>query len=402
MTYDLVLFGATSFVGQITARRLVERIGIDGDINWAIAGRNASKLHQVAEATGALVPELIVDAADETAVREMAESTKLVVSTVGPYAMYGSGVVAACAGSGTDYCDLTGEPHWMAAMISAHQETAKASGARIVHACGFDSIPSDLGVLFLQDLAHHQFGAPAQRVELIVKAMKGGASGGTIASLINIMEEMSEDPSLRKTLTNPYVLTPDGKGTGVRQPNPNGLRHHDEEDLWLAPFVMAGTNSKVVHRTHALLDHPWGDFVYTEEMATGSGPLGAAKAGAVTAGLGGFMGLVALGPTRRLMERFVLPSPGEGPSAQAQEEGFFGIVVRGTTADGDVARVSVTGDQDPGYGSTAKMLTEAALTLGATSRTSTPGGFWTPATAMGDDLIEALIDHAGLDFRALD
>ena len=257
-------------------------------------------------------------------------------------------------------------------------------------------------MLFLQDLAQHQFGEPAERVELIVKAMKGAASGGTIASLVNIMEEMSEDPSLRKTLTNPYVLAPEGQRSGVRQPNPNGLRQHREEDLWLAPFVMAGTNSKVVHRTHALMGHPWGEFKYSEEMATGSGPLGAAKAGAVTAGLGGFMGLVAVGPTRRLLERFVLPSPGEGPSEKAQTEGFFNIILRGTTAVGDVVRARVTGDRDPGYGSTAKMLTEAALTLGQTPRTQTPGGFWTPATAMGDDLIEALIEHAGLDFRALD
>ncbi len=402
MTYDLVLFGATSFVGQITARRLVERIGVDGDIKWAIAGRNATKLHEVAERTGALVPELIVDASDEDAVKAMAESTRLIVSTVGPYAKYGSGVVAACATVGTDYCDLTGEPHWMAAMIEAHQEAAQTSGARIVHACGFDSIPSDLGVLFLQDLAMHQFGEPAERVELIVKAMKGAASGGTIASLINMMEEMSEDPSLRKTLTNPYVLAPVGQKTGIRQPNPNGVRQHKDEGLWLAPFVMAGTNSKVVHRTHALLGHPWGEFKYSEEMATGGGPLGAAKAGAVTAGLGGFMGLAAIGPTRRLMDRFVLPSPGEGPSPEAQENGFFNIIIRGTTANGDVVRVKVSGDRDPGYGSTAKMLTEAALTLSNTPTETTPGGFWTPATAMGDTLIEALIEHAGLEFRALD
>lgn len=402
MAYDLILFGATSFVGQITARQLVDRVGVDGDFKWAIAGRNASKLHEVAERTGALVPEIIVDAADDAAVGAMAESTKLIVSTVGPYAKYGSGVVAACAETGTDYCDLTGEPHWMTAMIDAHHETAQRTGARIVHACGFDSIPSDLGVLFLQDLAQHQFGEPAERVELIVKAMKGGASGGTIASLVNIMEEMSEDPSLRKTLTNPYVLAPEGQRSGVRQPNPNGLRQHKEEDLWLAPFVMAGTNSKVVHRSHALLGHPWGDFKYSEEMATGGGPLGAVKAGAVAAGLGGFMGLVAAGPTRRLLERFVLPSPGEGPSPQAQTDGFFNIILRGTTDAGDVVRARVTGDRDPGYGSTAKMLTEAALTLRATSTDTTPGGFWTPATAMGDDLIEALIEHAGLDFRALD
>jgi short subunit dehydrogenase-like uncharacterized protein len=398
VSYDLVLFGATSFVGQITARYLAQRIGTDGDVKWAIAGRNPTKLHDVAVETGAAVAELTVDAADEAAVADMASSTKVLISTVGPYAKYGTGVVAACAASGTDYCDLSGEPQWMAKMIDDYQVLAAESGARIVHACGFDSIPSDLGVWFLQRHCQDTYGQPAERVELIVKAMRGGASGGTIASMMNMMEELSADPSLRKVLTNPYALAPVNERSGIRQPNPGPLRHHPDEDLWLAPFVMAATNSKVVHRSHALLGMPWGEFEYSEEMATGGGPMGAAKAGALAAGLGGFMGLAALGPTRGLLNRFVLPSPGEGPSIDAQEKGFFKIILRGTTAEGDVARVQVTGDRDPGYGSTAKMLSEAALTLGDSEM---PGGFWTPSTAMGDDLIEALSTHAGLSFSVL-
>jgi short subunit dehydrogenase-like uncharacterized protein len=231
--------------------------------------------------------------------------------------------------------------------------------------------------------------------------MKGGASGGTIASMMNMMEELGQDPSLRKLLTNPYALAPSGERSGIRQPNPSRVREHPDEKLWLAPFVMAATNSKIVHRTHALLGKPWGDFAYSEETATGSGPVGAAKAGALAAGLGSFMGLAAIGPTRNLMNRFVLPSPGEGPSPDAQQNGFFTMILRGTTSGGDVVRVQVTGDRDPGYGSTARMLSEAALTLLATPDSQTPGGFWTPATAMGDELISALTKHAGLRFAVL-
>ncbi|MFW2383530.1 MAG: saccharopine dehydrogenase family protein [Acidimicrobiales bacterium] len=401
MSYDVILFGATSFVGQITAGYLAKRVGTDRDVKWAIAGRNPTKLHDVALETGATVPELIVDAGDDAAVRKMVSSTKLVISTVGPYANYGTGVVAACAESGTDYCDLSGEPHWMAQMIDDYQAQASASGARIVHACGFDSIPSDLGVWFLQRHCADLYSQPAQRVELIVKAMKGGASGGTIASMMNMMEELSEDPSLRKVLTNPYALAPEGARSGIRQPNPNRVREHHEENLWLAPFVMAATNSKIVHRSHALLGAPWGDFEYSEEMATGEGPLGAVKAGALAAGLGGFMALASIGPTRSVLNRFVLPAPGEGPSPEAQENGFFKIILRGSTLDGDVVRVQVTGDRDPGYGSTAKMLSESALTLARTPQKVTPGGFWTPSTAMGDSLIDALTEHAGLSFTLL-
>ncbi|NNE95839.1 MAG: saccharopine dehydrogenase [Acidimicrobiales bacterium] len=401
MKHDLILFGATSFVGQITARNLVARLGIDGEVSWAIAGRNADKLEAVSVDVGADVPRLIVDAADADAVAEMAASARVLASTVGPYAQYGSEVVAACAREGTDYVDLTGEPHWMAQMIDAHGQEAENSGARIVHACGFDSIPSDLGVWFLQGRSLEQYGAPASTVELMVKGMKGGASGGTIATMLNTMEQLSADRSLRKVLTNPYALAPVEQRSGVRQPNRNGIREHEDEKLWLAPFVMAATNSKVVHRTNAVLGNPWGDMLYSEEMVTGSGPLGAAKAAAVTAGLGGFMGLAALGPTRSLLDRFVLPSPGEGPSPQAQLDGYFKILIRGTTDAGEVTRVSVTGDRDPGYGSTARMLTESALTLIETPRSQTPGGFWTPASAMGDELIEALGSHAGVQFAQL-
>ncbi len=399
--YDLVLFGATSFVGQITTRNLVARCA-DENLSWAIAGRNAEKLESVANETGAFdVPRLVVDAADEESVRKMVQSARLVISTVGPYAQYGSMVVAACAETGTDYCDLAGEPHWMAQMIEAHQETAGSTGARIVHACGFDSIPSDMGVWFTQQAAYATNKRSCNLIELIVKGMSGTASGGTIASMMNMMEEVSQDAALAKVLSNPMVLVPEEQRPKTRQPSLTRVREHKEEDLWLAPFLMAATNTKIVHRSNALLGFAYGeDFRYSEEMATGSGPVGMAKAGAMAGGLGGFAGLARIKPTRALLAK-VLPKPGEGPTPKQQEKGFFNIILRGTDAEGKVTRTKVTGDRDPGYGSTAKMLTEAAITLLRTPRTTTGGGFWTPASSMGGPLIDNLEAHAGLKFSVL-
>lgn len=403
-SHDLVVFGATSFVGEILCRFLVERHGTEGDLAWAIAGRSESKLAAVADSTGADVEQIVADAADPDAMAALADSTRLVISTVGPYALYGSTLVEAVAAAGTDYVDLTGEPQWMQRMIDAHGAAAERSGARIVHTCGFDSIPSDLGVLFTQREANARHGEPCTRIRLVVKAIKGGASGGTVASLINVIDEARADPSLRETLGNPYALAPEGMRSGPRQPNVLTPTRDEASGEWVGPFVMASINTKVVHRSHALLDRPWGDdFTYDEVMAMGAGPLGAAKAGALVGGLGAFVGLAAIGPARGLLNR-VLPDPGDGPSPDEQEAGFFDLRFHGTTASGDTITTKVTGDRDPGYGSTAKMLAESATTLLATNRgtkTGTPGGFWTPATAMGDRLIEALSANAGLTFEVL-
>lgn len=399
---DLIVFGATSFVGQILCRHLVDRHGTDGPVSWAIAGRSESKLAEVAAATGADVEQIVADAADAEAMADMVSRTRVVISTVGPYALYGSELVGAAAAAGTDYCDLTGEPQWMQKMIDAHHETAVESGARIVHACGFDSIPSDLGTWFTQQRATEAFGTHCDTIAMRVKAMKGGASGGTIASMMNVMEEVSSDPSLRKVLTNPYALAPEGQRSGVRQPNVTVPQQDDASGAWVAPFVMASVNTRVVHRSHALLDHPWGDeFLYDEAMMMGSGPAGALKAGALTGGLASFMGVAAVGPARSLLNKYVLPKPGTGPSPEDQENGFFDIRFYGTTAEGDTITTKVTGDRDPGYGSTAKMLGEAAVTLLELPADETGGGFWTPSTAMGDRLITALEADAGLEFSVL-
>lgn len=398
---DLVVFGATSFVGQLLCAYLVERHGTDGPLRWAIAGRSDEKLAQVTAETGAQVERIVADASDRAAMDDLVARTHVVVSTVGPYALYGSDLVAAAAAAGTDYCDLTGEPQWMRRMIDAHQEEAVASGARIVHSCGFDSIPSDLGVWFTQREAEARLGGPCTRIAMRVEALKGGASGGTIASMVNVMEEVARDPSLRKEMANPYALAPVGQREGVTQPEVTLPRRDEASGEWVAPFVMAAVNTRIVHRSHALLGHPWGDgFLYDEAMAMGSGPLGAAKATGLTAGMAGGMGLVAIGPVRSRLPR-VLPKPGSGPSPEAQEAGCFDLRFFGETADGRTIRTKVTGDRDPGYGSTAKMLGEAAVALRERDRGEVGGGFTTPAVALGDDLVDRLTAHAGLTFSVL-
>jgi short subunit dehydrogenase-like uncharacterized protein len=401
-TYDVVIFGATSFVGQILCRYLLDRVGNDGAVRWAIAGRNAAKLSSVANEIGLTVDHIVADAADAEALTDLVRSTRVVVSTVGPYALYGSDLVAAAVAAGTDYCDLTGEAQWIQQMLDDHESSAIESGARIVHSCGFDSIPSDLGVFFTQKSAEERFGEPCTRVAMRVRAMSGGASGGTIASMMNILEDVAGNSDLRKILTNPYSLAPDGMRSGVRQPNVKKPQRDEASNSWVAPFVMASINTKIVHRSHALLGRPWGDdFLYDEAMMMGEGLSGAAKASATTGALGVFAGLSSLAPTRSLLTRYVLPKPGEGPSTEKKENGFFSLRFFGETATGDKVVTSVTGDRDPGYGSTAKMLGEATLALVDLPHADRAGGFWTPATAFGNDLIERLERHAGLQFSII-
>ena len=251
---------------------------------------------------------------------------------------------------------------------------------------------------FTQQRAIEQFGECCTSIALRVKAMKGGASGGTVASGLNMIEEARKDPELRKILGNPYALAPDGMRTGPKQPNVTVPQRDEASGQWAAPFIMAATNTRVVQRTHALLGRPWGDdFEYDEAMLVGDGPVGAMKAAAVAGGMGAFAGMAAFGPGRKLLG-MVLPEPGEGPSPEAQEAGFFDIRLYGETASGKQIVTKVTGDRDPGYGSTAKMLAESALAFLDVPRSATAGGFWTPATAFGDLLVERLVEHAGLTF----
>jgi short subunit dehydrogenase-like uncharacterized protein len=396
--HDLVVYGATSFVGQILCRYLVRRHGVDGELRWAIAGRSADKLAAVANETGAAVPRIVADAADRAALDRLAGSTRVVASTVGPYARYGSELVDAVVEAGTDYCDLTGEVQWMRRMIDAHQARAEATGARIVHTCGFDSIPSDLGTWFTQQRAIERFGEPCTEVRMSVAGARGGVSGGTAASGMAMFEEMADDPELREILADPYVLAPVDLRSGPKQPGLSRPRRDERFESWVAPFVMAPTNSAVVLRSHALLGRPWGpDFTYGETMNTGDGPIGAVAAWGMTAGLAAFAAAASFGPTRALLGK-VIPAPGEGPSEARQAAGWFDLRFVGRTASGDEIRTRVTGDADPGYGSTAKMMGESAVAFLDLDPGNVGGGFWTPASAFGDLLIERLEAHAGVRF----
>ncbi len=399
--FDIIVYGATSFVGQIITRYMHEQFN-DGSMVWAIAGRSRDKLQKVSETIGLAGIELIVaDADDEQALQRMCARTKVVMSTVGPYALYGDLLVQVCAASGTDYCDLTGEPQWIRKMQWRHEDEAKKSGARIVHCCGFDSIPSDLGVHFLQRRAIGQFGATCDQIAMRVASLKGGASGGTIASMVNMVKEAVSDPELRRELKDPYSLCPLDHRFSLPQPDVK-VTYDKRVGAWIAPFVMAAINTRVVHRSNALSHASYAEqFKYEEAVITGQGARGKWKARAATWGMNALMVGLAVPPIRWLLETFILPKPGEGPSEKAQLEGGFDILFLGTTAKGERIGCRVTGDRDPGYGSTAKMLTQAAACLAKDVPDDVGGGFWTPATIFGDMLVKRLEAHAGLTFSQL-
>lgn len=402
--YSLIVFGATSFVGQILCRYLLDQFG--DSVTWAAAGRSLAKLQTLQQELGpkaASLPLLVADAGDAESLRALCAQTRVVVSTVGPYALYGEPLVQVCAETGTDYCDLTGEVQWIARMLARHEATAKASGARIVHCCGFDSIPSDMGVFFLQQQAKQRFGAPCTSVKMRVKAIAGTASGGTVASLMNVVKEAAKDKQLRRELADPYSICPPGHGFTARQANVTIGTFDPDFQGWVAPFVMAGINTRVVHRSNALLGKAYGQrFTYEEATLTKRGAKGFLLAQGMSVGLAGFMLAAAVPPVSRLLERHVLPKPGEGPSPRAQEKGFYDLRFWGQTEAGQVIKVKVTGDRDPGYGSTAKMLGQAAVCLAELAKDACPGGFWTPSTVFGERLIPRLVADAGLTFSVID
>jgi short subunit dehydrogenase-like uncharacterized protein len=405
--HDLVVFGATSFVGQIITRYLAEQFGTSGRLRWAIAGRSEAKLADLRNHLGlkaGRLPLIVADAADEAALRKLCAGTRVVLSTVGPYALYGEPLVAACAEAGTDYCDLTGEAPWIRRMIRSYEPAARRSGARLVHCCGFDSIPSDLGVHVLQREARRRFGEPCTEVKMRVRRVRGGLSGGTAASMLNLFKEASADPALRRELANPYALCPEGYAPAVRQPNLTSPQFDADFDAWAAPFIMSAINTRVVQRSNALSGQAYGaDFRYDEAMLMGPGLKGRLAATGVAAGLASLVVAGAIPPLRASLGRFVLPKPGEGPSAEEQRKGHFDLRFLGRTADGRVLRLKVTGDRDPGYGSTAKMIGQAGACLALDLADRGPsGGFWTPATLFGDRLVERLEAHSGLAFEVLE
>ncbi|WP_430426768.1 saccharopine dehydrogenase family protein [Parasphingorhabdus sp.] len=396
--FDIIVYGASSFVGQIMTRYMHEQFA-DGSISWAIAGRSKGKLETLSKDIGLSDIEILVaDASDESALKMMCERGKVVISTVGPYALYGDTLVKVCAESGTHYCDLTGEPQWIRKMQDRYESVAQKTGALIVHCCGFDSIPSDLGVHFLQQHALKKFGQTCSQINMRVAKLKGGASGGTIASIINMVKEAAGDAELRRQLKDPYSLCPPDHSFSARQRDVK-MAYDEEYDSWIAPFVMAAINTRVVHRSNAMTGNNYGtDFLYEEAMVTGKDGRGKRMARATAWGMNAFMVGLAIPPVRWLLENHILPKPGEGPSEKEQLEGEYDLRFFGKTSAGDKIKCRVTGDRDPGYGSTAKMLAQAAACLAQDVPEGAVGGFWTPASILGDKLIERLREHAGLTF----
>ena len=381
--FDVVVFGASGYTGKLVAEYIQSEYGENGSVKWAIAGRNREKLEGIREELGlsADLSILEVDSNDQDSLNAMTSSTKCVLTTVGPYQLYGSNLVESCAKNGTDYVDLTGEPGWMYEMINAHKETAEASGARIVFSCGFDSIPFDLGVYFVQQAAKDKFGKPAQHVRGRVKAMNGEFSGGTIASLGATMATLKKKPELIKVLANPFSLTEGFEGPA--QLDDSKVLLDEKLNMWVAPFVMAPINTKNIHRSNTLLDHQYGeDFCYDEMMIAGEGEEGKQIADAMT--------------SANPMGGDNVPQPGEGPSKESREQGNYDVLFFADLGEESI-EARVTGDMDPGYGSTSKMITESAICL-IQDCSDLPGGIYTPAPAMGDKLIHRLVKKAGLTF----
>jgi short subunit dehydrogenase-like uncharacterized protein len=396
--FDIVLWGATGFTGRLVADYLVRNyVGGESGLRLALAGRNKEKLEGIANEVGApQLPILIGDSFDADSLNAIATTAEVLITTVGPYAKYGAEVVAACVRNGTDYCDLTGETQFVRAMIDAHQEEAMRTGARIVHCCGFDSIPSDLGALMVQEAFKERHGRYASEVKMAAGRMSGAFSGGTFASMLNIFEELKENPSLRKVLGNPYALNPKGI-RGQDRGDQAGVRY-DQHLGWTSPFIMAAINTRIVRRSHALMGLPWGeDFRYSEVMSTGKGPAGFTRAVSFAGGIAAFMAGVALPLTRPFVVKR-LPAPGEGPSEQARAKGHF-ETRHVAIGDGQTVRGLVADQRDPGYGSTAVMLSEAALCLAFDgAQLQVEGGILTPASAMGMRLVERL-RAAGMTFE---
>ncbi len=406
--FDLVLWGATGFTGRLVAQYLVENYG-ETDLRLALGGRDLAKLEGVRADLARIRPEaaelplLTGDSFEVSSLRAIASQAEVVCTTVGPYAKYGAGLVEACVEEGTDYCDLTGETPFIRRMIDAHHTRAVQTGARIVHCCGFDSIPSDLGT-WMMYRAMEERGAELREVAFYAGESRGGFSGGTVASMLNLMEEAKKDPSVRRILRDPYALNPEGERQGPDGPDPMKVRFDRKLGMWVGPFLMAAINSRVVRRTNALLGYPYGrGFRYSEQMSFGRGPKGFAMATAVSAGLAVFVTAASIDPLRKLLARKVLPKPGEGPSREERESGFFvaRLVAGGRMGAGKTVelRGRVEGHKDPGYGETAKMLSESALCLvldGAALEA--PGGVGTPASILGDRLLERL-RAAGMIFE---
>lgn len=395
--FDIIIWGASGFTGRLVAEYLFKQYGTSGNLKWAMAGRNQQKLETVrATIADKSVPIVVADSSDETSIKQMVLRTKVICTTVGPYAIYGSKLVAACVENKAHYCDLAGEVQWMRQMIDKHHQTAQANGVKIVHSCGFDSIPSDMGVYFIQREAKVQKGQRAKKISMRVAAMKGGLSGGTYASLSKVIEQAQKDKTIYKVLTNPYGLNPPNQQEGEDRPDLMSVVFDKTSQSYVGPFIMAGINTKVVRRSNALSNYSYGkDFRYDEATLNGKGFKGKIK-GILAAIPLIFMTAKPKSVLKSIANK-LLPKPGEGPNEEQRENGFFNLRFYVTLEDGSSAMGKVTGDKDPGYGSTSKMLAESAVCL-AVDELPKISGVLTPSVAMGDALLQRLEKSSGLTF----
>lgn len=385
---DVAIYGASGFTGRLVVEYFNKNYGINGPIKWAVAGRSKGKLEEVCKELGVStdVPMIIADSSNMSSMQELTKQSKVVLTTVGPYQLFGNELIQACASNGTDYVDLCGEPNWMYDMIKKHENTAKSSGSRIVFSCGFDSIPFDLGVFYLQQQAKKNHGSILPIVKGRVRKIKGTWSGGTLASLRATMSAVSADKDVLKVMQSPFCLTPGF--VGPKQPKGNKPLYDESTGSWVAPFVMATINTKNIHRSNMLLSHEYGtQFIYDEMLMTGPGDKGKAIAESVA--------------SSTAMQDDQTP-PGEGPSKEDRENGFYDVLIIGEDPQNPLNKmtVNVTGDMDPGYGSTSKMIAESAVCLALNPQLAS-GGVWTPAAAMGTALIDRLQDKAGLTFTVV-
>ena len=392
---DLVIWGATGFTGKLVCEYITNSYN-SKDLNWTIAGRNEEKLLKLKNRLNIKNSILIGNSNDKSSLEKICGKTKVICSTVGPYALYGTNLIHACIKMKTNYCDISGETQWIRKIIDTFHEKAKKQKIKIVNSCGFDSIPSDMGVYFCQSNYYKEIGEYANEINMRVAGTRGGFSGGTYNSLTNVIHEASLNKSVRKILNNPYGLNPINEQSGPDKKDLKSVEYDNEAKSWIAPFVMAGINTKIVRRSNALLNYKYGNsFLYSEAVLVGNGILGK---------IIGYLRLIPIlmviqkkgSVIKKIVDLFV-PKAGEGPSKKQRENGFFSLkFFFGNNRQRYLAKV--TGDMDPGYGSTSKMLAECAICLALDDTLNENYGVITPSVAFEENILERLQNNAGLEF----
>ena len=405
--YDLVLIGATGFTGKLVAEYLAKEYGVKNEnFVWAIAGRSQNKLNDLKiflkdiDPEAEDLPALLADSYDRSSLDRITSVTRVIISAVGPYLKYGKKLVESCASNGADYCDLTGEVPFIRESIDSYNTIAQDNNCRIIHSCGFDSIPSDIGVLMLQKEAIKRYGEPFNRVKLYATSMKGGLSGGTIASMIKISEYISSKPELSGVLGNPHALNPDPQITkGVDEPSLRSVKWDENMNFWIYPFIMSGINTRIVRRSNALMNYLYGrSFRYSEVSSNSKGVFGYFRSTLMLMGLAFLRVGISFKTSLWFLKKFILPKPGQGPNREKRENGFFKLLLVGANKRNKIT-LSVKGNKDPGYAATARMITESALSL-ILNRDSLPkaSGVLTPAAGIGKVLVDRL-KNRGISFK---